>query len=41
MYMGTHQEELEARPKDQINPEVLRLTSAAHREMKREVDSGS
>ena len=39
--MGTHQEELEARPKDQINPEVLRLTSAAHREMKREVDSGS
>lgn len=39
MSMGTHQEELEARQKDHINPEVPRLASAALREMKREVDT--
>lgn len=39
MSMGTPQEELEARQKDQINPEVPCLASAACMEMKREVDT--
>lgn len=33
--MGTHRQEPEARQKDQINPEVPRLASAAPREMER------
>ena len=33
--MGTHEEELEAKQKDQINPELPCLASAARMEMKR------